>query len=261
MNSPKNEAPAKTNQRGKRARSAVRLKGKSDATAITGKLGDGSTPSRGALVRARVLHAALECFGTFGFEGTSTRAVAERAGVSHTLLLYHFDSKEQLWRTTMEDVIGRYRHAYDARLHRIDGTDARACLRAFIENFVQFSAEVPQLHRIMTQESTQGSERVHWLIDNHLSGSFDAAIALIRRGQAEGMVRAGEPARLYYAIIGLGGTLMSVSSEFKHFTGQDVFAAGELQKTTQMIFDFVFTEAAGAAPGTPRPRRGKKLQA
>lgn len=258
MNPPKNDTPAKANRRGKRARSAVRLKGKADASAITDKLADGGTPSRGALVRARVLHAALECFGTFGFEGTSTRAVAERAGVSHTLLLYHFDSKEQLWRTTMEDVIGRYRHAYDARLHRIDGTDARACLRAFVENFVQFSAEVPQLHRIMTQESTQGSERVHWLIDNHLSGSFDAAIALIRRCQAEGAVRDGEPARLYYAIIGLGGTLMSVSAEFKHFTGRDVFTAAELQKTTQMIFDFIFTDAAGAATEALPARRGKR---
>src|SRR5690606_30540825 len=58
--------------------------------------------ARGNDVRQRVLKAALECFGLYGFEGTSTRTVAKRADVTHTLLLYHFQSKEQLWIATMD---------------------------------------------------------------------------------------------------------------------------------------------------------------
>ena len=194
---------------------------------------------RGAEVRERVLQAGLECFGAFGFEGTSTRAVAERAGVSHPLLLYHFDSKDQLWLSTMEAVIGQYRQALAQQLALVDPQDAAAGLRAFIDNFVRFSARVPQLHRIMTQESTQGSERIHWLIDTHLRASFKAVRAMIRRGQRAGQVRAGDPARLYYAIIGLGGTLLSVSSEFQIQTGRDVFAEKELRHTIRFISDFV----------------------
>lgn len=192
-------------------------------------------------MRERVLAAALECFGAFGFAGTSTRAVAERAGLSHPLLLYHFQSKEQLWRSTMEDVVGRYRAELDARLAKLDPADAAAGLRAFIENFVEFSAQVPQLHRIMTQQSTQGSERIHWLIEAHLRESFRTVCGLIRAAQSAGKVRTGDPARLYYAVIGLAGTLFSVSAEFALLTRRNVFSPKELRKTIDFIFAFLFT--------------------
>lgn len=244
MDKPKSrKAPAKAakaapSARGTRRSHAARLTTRASAQPRS-KDGDAKRP-RGAEVRERVLHAALECFGAFGFEGTSTRAVAERAGISHTLLLYHFDSKDKLWLSTMEDVIGRYRHEFELRLKHVDRQDSAACLRAFIENFVRFSAQVPQLYRIMTQESTQGSERIHWLLDTHLRASFNDVRDMIRRGQAAGAVREGESARLYYAIIGLAGTLLSVSTEFKLLAGRDVFAEAEIHHTIGFIFDFVF---------------------
>jgi len=232
--------PAKKNARGQRRSHAARLTAKSNAPARPAADRSSAKRPRGDEARERVLHAALECFGAFGFEGTSTRAVAERAGLSHPLLLYHFDSKEQLWQSTMEDVLGRYQSALYARLALVDVTDAGAGLRAFIENFVEFSAKVPQLHRIMTQESTQGSERIHWLIDAHLLDSFSQVCDMIRRGQASGAVRNGEAERLYYAVIGLGGTLFSVSTEFGLLTRRDVFSPAEVRKTIELIFDFLF---------------------
>lgn len=227
------------NARGRRSSSATRLKGrrleiKADDSAENAK------KPRGAEVRDRVLVAALECFGAFGFAGTSTRAVAERAGVSHPLLLYHFQSKEQLWRSMMEDVIGRYRAELDARLAEVNDEDPVAGLKAFIENFVEFSARVPQLHRIMTQQSTQGSDRIQWLIEAHLRESFIAVCDLIERAQDDRKVRSGDPARLYYAVIGLAGTLFSVSTEFKLLTRRDVFSPKELRETVAFISTFLF---------------------
>ena len=137
-------------------------------------------------------------------------------------------------------LIGRYQRELHARLAQVEARDATAALRAFIENFVEFSARVPQLHRIMTQESTQGSGRIQWVIEAHLLDSFSQVCELIRRGQAAGAVRKGEPERLYYAVIGLGGTLFSVSTEFGLLTPRDVFSTREVRKTILMIFDFLF---------------------
>ncbi len=236
----------KKNARGQRRNHAARLTARSHAPRPSAKAPAGKR-ARGDEARERVLHAALECFGAFGYEGTSTRAVAERAGLSHPLLLYHFDSKEQLWKSTMEDVLGRYQGALFARLGQVDAGDAAAGLRTFIENFVEFSARTPQLHRIMTQESTQGSERIHWLIEAHLLDSFSQVCELIRRGQACGAVRSGDAERLYYAVIGLGGTLFSVSTEFGLLTQRNVFSPEELRKTIELIFDFLFR----GTPGSP----------
>lgn len=81
-------------------RVAVRLKDAASASKTeTYKQKGGRKPGtesplkRGDDVRLRILSAALDCFGAFGYEGTSTRAVAERAGVTHTLVIYHFRSK------------------------------------------------------------------------------------------------------------------------------------------------------------------------
>src|SRR5580704_6578922 len=92
-------ASSQKNARGQRRIHAARLTTKS--ARLPPISGDPSKP-RGDRTREKVLQAALECFGAFGFEGTSTRAVADRAGLSHPLLLYHFESKDRLWLSTME---------------------------------------------------------------------------------------------------------------------------------------------------------------
>jgi AcrR family transcriptional regulator len=233
----------KKNARGRRTSHAARLTTEPTTAAPSVAASSSERRDRGAEMRERILHAALECFGAFGFAGTSTRAIADRAGISHPLLIYHFRSKEQLWRSTMGDVIGHYKSGLDARLERADPDDPRAGLKAFIENFVEFSARTPQLHRIMTQQSTQGSERIGWLIEGGLRASFEQITGLIRRGQKAGLVRKGEPARLYYAVIGLGGTPFSVSNEVQQLTGRDVFDKSELRAVIELIYAFLFVPA------------------
>lgn len=46
---------------------------------------------------AGILSAAEGCFARAGYEGASMREIAEAAGVSKSLLHYHFDSKEHLF--------------------------------------------------------------------------------------------------------------------------------------------------------------------
>ncbi len=52
----------------------------------------GSTDTRG-----RILGAAREAFGERGYEGTSVRAIAGRAGVDAALVHHYFGSKQQLF--------------------------------------------------------------------------------------------------------------------------------------------------------------------
>jgi AcrR family transcriptional regulator len=48
--------------------------------------------------RERILEAALPLFAARGFDGTSTRQVAQAAGVNVATLAYHFEGKEGLYR-------------------------------------------------------------------------------------------------------------------------------------------------------------------
>lgn len=47
--------------------------------------------------RAAILTAAREEFAEHGFAGATIRAIARRAGVTHGLVMLHFESKEQLF--------------------------------------------------------------------------------------------------------------------------------------------------------------------
>lgn len=201
------------------------------------------TTKRSQKVRKRILDAALECFGAFGFEGTSTRAVADRADVTHTLVLYHFQSKDQLWIETMDAALRAYTQEMDAHLENSGNDGAGAALRTFIEQFIRMSARQPQIHRILTMASNQGTTRLAWVIDNFLRDHFGKVCDIIRAAQKEGAVRQCDPARLYYLIIGACGTPFTISTEYRALTGRNVFSETEIMRNIAFLYELVFVEA------------------
>ena len=58
--------------------------------------------ARGWATRNRVIDAALEVFGTHGYEEASTRLIAKRADVNLAALHYYFDGKQGLYRACAE---------------------------------------------------------------------------------------------------------------------------------------------------------------
>src|SRR5438045_1221934 len=54
--------------------------------------------------RQRIVDAAIPLFARKGFGGTTTRELAEAAGISEALLFRHFPSKELLYREILQQV-------------------------------------------------------------------------------------------------------------------------------------------------------------
>jgi TetR/AcrR family transcriptional regulator, regulator of cefoperazone and chloramphenicol sensitivity len=59
---------------------------------------------RGEDTRLRILQAALEVFAAEGYEGASTRTLAQRAGVNLPALQYYFGNKEGLYRAVIDQL-------------------------------------------------------------------------------------------------------------------------------------------------------------
>jgi AcrR family transcriptional regulator len=62
---------------------------------------------RGAETRQRLIEAALDVFGRYGFEGATTRQIAQEAKANLAAIVYHFGSKEALHVAVAEHIIGR----------------------------------------------------------------------------------------------------------------------------------------------------------
>jgi AcrR family transcriptional regulator len=106
--------------------------------------------------RATILDAAEDEFAEHGFHGTRMTAIAKRAGVTHGLLHYYFDSKDHLY----EQVVGRL---FDRHLHLFQGLAADgnkpSAREVVLESFDLFW-EHPNQVQIMLWEMASGDDRV-----------------------------------------------------------------------------------------------------
>ncbi len=94
-----------------------------------------TTYRKGPQTRRRLIEVALERFGSAGFQATTTREIAQAAGVTLPVLAYHFGSKEGLYLACAGEIVTRWRgqmepsaSAIAAELPALSAIDARARL-------------------------------------------------------------------------------------------------------------------------------------
>src|SRR5947209_11085025 len=63
--------------------------------------------------RGAILDAAIAEFARRGFEAASIRAIADRLGLQHPLITYHYRSKDILWRAAAEHAFAQIRTEWD----------------------------------------------------------------------------------------------------------------------------------------------------
>jgi len=168
-------------------------------------------------VASELLDAALVEFSLHGFAAASTRAIAQRAGWHQPQINYHFGSKEELWRAAVDHLFAEL----EAELGWLDepAEDPVAALRASLGRFVAFSARRPELHRIMSVETTVDGPRLAWIVERHAGRLF----AEVRQGweavRASGAGSALSSVEAWQMVIGLGARPFANAPEILRVTG------------------------------------------
>lgn len=177
---------------------------------------------RSLRTQEKLLDAAAEAFAENGFSGTSTRDIAERAGVHHPLITYHFRNKEELWRAAADRVYRRFRGTLAVKRASLSGTPPRERTAELLRTFIEFAAKNPELHKIMFQESGHDNPRIAWLIERHLKPVFEIGVQDLSLLQEAGIAPAGNTALLYNLMRMCGGALLALKIEVKGTTGLDL---------------------------------------
>jgi TetR/AcrR family transcriptional regulator len=190
---------------------------------------------RSIKTKQKLLDAALEAFSENGFKGTSTRDIAERAGVHHPLITYHFKNKEELWRSAAKYVFRDFITGLTEaqKLHASDCPKAR--FAAMIRIYVHYAASHPTLHKIILQESSHPSVRLDWLVEKFLQPLSEASSKYIVELQEKGVTPKGDPALLYNMIRVSSGGLIALSLELKGSSGIDLTTTESLDKLADLI--------------------------
>lgn len=160
-----------------------------------------------------IIAAAKKRFSMAGFDGTSTRQIADDLGVAQSLLLYHFRNKDELWKAVMSQIFTHAAAIGQAEIGNSLSGDSKSLLLASVRGFIRVCQEEPDLHRLMTMEGRSRTPRLEWLAENYLKPAYKEATALIENCQRQGQVRAGDPTLFYYSIIAIAGSAFSFAPE------------------------------------------------
>ena len=190
---------------------------------------------RSIVTQQKLLDAAVEAFSEGGFKGTSTRDIADRAGVHHPLITYHFKNKDQLWRAAADRIFREFNVALVKAMADVPESRPRARAETFIRTYVRYAYNQPALHKFILQESSHPSARLDWLVRHHLKPLFEIVVKSLRELQELGIAPPGDPAILFNMIRVSAGGLLALAEEIKGTSNIDFDAEGSLDRLADMI--------------------------
>lgn len=192
---------------------------------------------RSLRTQQKLLDAAQEAFSVNGFKGTSTRDIAERAGVHHPLITYHFRSKDELWRAAADRMFKKFNLQINQAFESTAGQCTRTRIAGVIRAYVNSSAAQPELHKFIIQVSSYPSARLDWLVETHLKPMFETAERELILLQKQDWAPAGDPAMLFNLIRVSAGGLFALSNEIKATSNLDMSEQASIDSLADMIID------------------------
>lgn len=196
------------------------------------------TQERGARTRERIEEAALAAFADLGYEGASTRHIAEMAGVKQQLITYHYGAKLDLWKVVADRLFTDFRVHQETRLAALSGVDEATTIRVLVRDFLEYCAHHPQLARFMMHEGGVLTPRLSWLFEQHtgvLIRTMQERIAAARalRGAPEVNL-----VQLSYVLVG-ASAMFSQEAEYRLLTGGSANSEATIESYSELIATLV----------------------
>ena len=174
--------------------------------------------TRGEATRAALVEAAVSVFSERGFDGASTREIAEAAGLKQGLLTYHFPNKEGLWRAAADHVFGTLRRAVGERIAALGEAPPLERRQEVIRAYVRTMAAHPAFFRFIVDQGAREDARARWVVDTHLKPAYQAMRAAGLLAHADGE---DEEPHAFFALVGAATLIFAVPQNCRRITGVD----------------------------------------
>ena len=200
--------------------------------------------------RAAILDAAIAEFAQRGFEAASIRAIADRLGLQHPLITYHYRSKDILWRAAAEHAFAQIRTEWDILAPEGSELSSLARLRQEYATLFRYTVAFPEFHRFMRQEASTNNPRLKWVAETVLAPLLARLLPQIIEAQKAGLLPAVDPILFHYMMVSLTAALSEFGPEMQVTGG---LSSGDT-KVVEAYWRLVDETVFGQEPKTDRAR-------
>ena len=192
--------------------------------------------------RLQILAIAVSLFSNRGFRGTTTKEIAQAAGVSEAMVFRHFATKEELYAAILDHKACAGGEAFEPEKLAIDAIarkDDRAVFETLAIEALRHHEHDPDFQRLLLYSALEKHELAEMFFDQFVRRVYKFLGDYIRERQRDGAFIEMDPAIIVRCFIGMvmhqslnnnlwdpKRRLLNISNEAaaKHFT--DILLAG-----------------------------------
>jgi len=170
----------------------------------------------GHVRRRQIITIAMRLFSEKGFKGTTTKEIADAAGVNQTILFRHFATKEDLYAAILDDkarTAGTEKWLAELKLLAKRKEDF-ALFRSVVARVLDQGRRDRDFTRLMLYSALEGHALASAFRNRNVRPVFSFLCRYITERQEDGEFRLGDPAVVVRALFGLPSYHSQVVSLF-----------------------------------------------
>lgn len=152
--------------------------------------------------KERILGAALELFSQNGYAGTNVRELTASLGLGKSSMYRHFDSKEAIWNTLLDEMTAYYDAQFGSPEHLPPVPESAEALVAMTMRMLRFTVrdeKVVKTRKLLSIEQFRDGRARSLATRHFLTGLTEMFTQLFAGMMDRGVLRRDDPAMLAFA--------------------------------------------------------------
>lgn len=155
--------------------------------------------------RLQILRVAVRLFSQRGFRGTTTKEIAQAAGVSEAMVFRHFATKEELYTAILDHKAcsGGFEDPCQLVEEAVARKDDRAVFETLAYEALEHHEHDREFLRLLLHSALEGHELAQMFWNRNVMQIYEFLGTYIRERQRDGMFRPLEPKVVVRAFLGM----------------------------------------------------------
>ncbi|MCY4745148.1 TetR family transcriptional regulator C-terminal domain-containing protein [Pelomonas sp. UHG3] len=196
------------------------------------------TPRAATLRKQEAILAEAERqFARFGFEGVSLDSIAAALDLSRQNLLYHWPSKEDLYRAVLDSVMGEWMASMSA-IAQAD--EPEAAIQSYVSVKLRFSRERASGNAVFTREIMAGAPRYRDVLKAQVMPLLHADVERFEHWADQGLIRRLDFTHLMFLIWSSTQAYADLGPQYSLYMGKPALDEEDFERARRLLTDIIW---------------------